>query len=472
MAAVNSVGVAFHLRHAEHPAFKAPVRSADSDSDGARMSEDFTPHPLRGRVLGEVHARPFAPVETPRRILHFAFVTDEESSARDRAALSSLCESLGIAPPAPGAKHHRAAFSGSLLRWESHSEFTTYTWEFGIAEAAAGEGPAAASSPFRPSPDTLASVMRLVPQPGPLMVGVDLHLIAASELPEGPQAVFGQVHLAAAEVEDGAALIATDFKPDAHGFVRILVVDRSLARVQAGGLVQRVLEIETYRTMALLGLPEAQALAPSVRRIETALPVLMDEMRASEGFEDNRRLLDRLTTLAAELESGAAGSLFRFGATRAYEELVRLRLRAIGEHPVAGIDSWSAFLARRIQPAIRTCISTEERQANLSRKLSRAAQLLRTRIDIELESQNRDLLHAMNARARVQLRLQQTVEGLSVAAITYYISGLIFRMLEGAARYGFTLDPYVGTAVSIPVILIGIALVVRRIRRLHDDSSP
>lgn len=436
------------------------------------MSDEFMPHPLRGRVLGEVHARPFAPVETPRRILHFAFMTDEEAATKDRQALDALCESLGVPGPAAGAKHHRAAFSGSLLRWESHSEFTTYTWEFdATSEGKPLEKPGCAIAPFRPTPDALANVMRLVPQPGPLMVSVDLHLIREADLPEGPQSIFGQVHIAAAEVEDAAALIATDFKPDAYGFVRILIVDRSLSRVQAGGLVQRVLEIETYRTTALLGLPEAQALAPSIRRTENALPVLMEEMRTSEGFEDNRRLLDRLTTLAAELESGAASSLFRFGATRAYEELVRLRLRAIGEQPIAGVDSWTAFLSRRIQPAIRTCISTEERQANLSRKLSRAAQLLRTRIEIELESQNRDLLQAMNARARVQLRLQQTVEGLSVAAITYYISGLVFRMLEGANRSGIAVDPYVGTAISIPFLLIALALTVRHVRRLHKESG-
>jgi uncharacterized membrane-anchored protein len=439
------------------------------------MSEEFTPHPLRGRVLGEVHARPFAPVETPRRILHFAFMTDEEAAARDREALAALCDSLGVPGPAAGAKHHRAVFSGSLLRWESHSEFTTYTWEFDKPlngkHAARSSAPDQASPTFSPAPDSLAGVMRLVPQPGPLMVSVDLHLVDAADLPNGPQSVFGPVHIAAAEVEDAAALIATDFKPDAHGFVRILIMDRSLGRVQAGGLVQRVIEIETYRTMALLGLPEAQALAPSIRRTENALPVLMEEMRTSEGFEDNRRLLDRLTTLAAELESGAASSLYRFGATRAYEELVRLRLKSIGEHPIAGTDSWSAFLARRIQPAIRTCTSTEERQANLSRKLSRAAQLLRTRIEIELESQNRDLLQAMNARARVQLRLQQTVEGLSVAAITYYISGLIFRVLEGASRSGFPVDPYVGTAISIPFLAIALALTVRHIRRLHKDAG-
>jgi len=229
------------------------------------------------------------------------------------------------------------------------------------------------------------------------------------------------------------------------------------------------LEVETYRTLALLGLPEAHRLGPALRRIEAELPRLMDKMQTSDGLETNRALLDRLTALAAELETGAAESLFRFGATRAYDELVRLRLEAIGERPIPGLSSWSAFLARRLAPAIRTCISTEERQANLSSKLARAADLLRTRVEIEVQNQNRDLLHTMNERGRVQLRLQQTVEGLSVAAISYYVASLAHLVLEGAHGAGVHVDPALGTAVVVPFALVGVAWVVRCIRRSHGD---
>jgi uncharacterized membrane-anchored protein len=270
-------------------------------------------------------------------------------------------------------------------------------------------------------------------------------------------------------VEDGAGVIATDFRPDPLGFVRVLVIDRGLGAPRAGALVQRLLEVETYRMLALLGLPEAQQLAPSIRRIETELPSILEEMQGAESLETNHRLLNRLTALAAELEAGAAGSLFRFGATRAYDELVKLRLDAIGERPLDGYPSWSAFLSRRMAPAIRTCSSTEDRQANLSRKLARAAQLLRTRVDIALESQNRDVLRTMNERVRLQLRLQQTVEGLSVAAITYYVASLAHLILEGVHAAGYPIDATVGTAVLVPVILVSVTLVVRHIRRQHPD---
>ncbi|MFX9012095.1 DUF3422 family protein, partial [Acinetobacter baumannii] len=80
------------------------------------------------------------------------------------------------------------------------------------------------------------------------------------------------------------------------------------------------------------------------------------------------------------------------GASRAYEEIVEQRLQTIGERKVAGLPTWSSFLARRMKPALRTCVTTEARQASLSLKLARAANLLRTRVDVELEQQNQELL--------------------------------------------------------------------------------
>ncbi|ACA17379.1 uncharacterized membrane-anchored protein [Methylobacterium sp. 4-46] len=420
-------------------------------------------HALRARVLAEVHARPFMPVKTPRRFLHYAFLTDGEAAAADRAALDAYCAGLGLPGPPAAAKQHRVVFSGAILRWESHSEFTTYTWEYADQQGLA----------FQPQPDALAGPMEGLPQPGDLLVAVDLHLLAAGEgdVPPEITATFSPSSLAVAQAEGGAAVIATDFQADPHGFVRVVVADRGMTRVAAGALVQRVLEIETYRTLALLGLPEAQALGPAIRRIETALPVLMEEMRASEGFEANHQLLDRLIALSAELEAGAARSLFRFGATRAYDELIRLRLDAIREQPIPGQTSWSVFLARRFNPAIRTCMATGERQDTLSEKLSRAAQMLRTRVDVELEKQNHAQLQAMNDRVRLQIRLQQTVEGLSVAAISYYVASLVHHVLEGAHAAGLPVDATIGTAAAVPAIVLAVAWTVRRIRRRHAEGE-
>src|SRR5436309_3091157 len=394
-------------------------------------TERLAAHPLRAAVLGEVHARPFTPIETPRRVLHFAFETTGERGEADRVALVAFCASRGLNEPPKGARHHRVVFGATGLRWEQHSEFTTYTRELPAEYA-----------PFHPPATILAGPMGLVPQPGPVLAAIDLHLVGDTEARLAPERLFDRASIAAAENSDSTALYATDFQSDPAGFVRILIVDRGLGAERAGALTQRVLELETYRTLALLGLPEAQRLAPSVRRVEMRLAEVTAATRGAQDLEANQRLLQELTALAAELEAGAAESQFRFGASRAYDQIVHLRLQTIGERKFGGLPTWTSFLARRMAPAIRTIATLQERQANLADNVARAANLLRTRVDVELESQNRDVLRSMNERTRLQLMLQATVEGLSVAAISYYVVGLFGYMVKGAHDAGvIRIDP-------------------------------
>ena len=421
----------------------------------------LTPHPLRAAILGELHARP---LQVPSRILHFGFETSGARAQADRANLVAFCHSRGLPPPAAAEKHHRAPFGTTILRWEQHSEFTTYTWEM-----PADPG----GIPFHPDAASLAAPMRLVPQPGPLLVAVDLQLLADDAPRTAPERLFDRASLAVAENSDGVAVYATDFQPGPSGFVRILVVDRGMDAERAGALVQRVIEVETYRTLALLGLPEAQRLAPSIAASERRLVEVTEQMRrAARDLASNHKLLDELTALAAEVEAGAAASVFRFGASRAYEEIVEQRLQTIGERKVGGLPTWTSFLARRMKPALRTCVTLENRQSGLSLKLARAANLLRTRVDVELEQQNQELLKSMNARTRLQLRLQTTVEGLSVAAITYYVVGLLGYLVKAAHDSGrMTMEPSLVTAAFVPVCAFAIWWTVRRIRRKHTAGE-
>jgi uncharacterized membrane-anchored protein len=429
------------------------------DGEAARL----VPHPLRAAILGEVHARPFTPLSVPSRVIHFAFDTSGPRAQTDRANLVAFCRTRGLTPPAPAEKHHRAPFGTTVLRWEQHSEFTTYTWELPSDPG---------SIPFHPDAISMASAMRLVPQPGPLLVAIDLHLLADAAERTAPERLFDRASLAVAENSDGAAIYATDFQPGPSGFVRILIVDRGLEAERAGALAQRVIEIETYRTLALLGLPEAQRLAPSIAASEKRLVEMTEEMQRTADLASNHRLLDELTALAADVEAGAAASGYRFGASRAYEELVEQRLQTIGERKVRGLPTWSSFLARRMKPAMRTCVTTEARQSNLSLKLARAANLLRTRVDVELEQQNQELLKSMNARTRLQLRLQATVEGLSVAAITYYVVGLFGYLVKALHDSGrMVIEPSIVTAAFVPVAAVSIWWTVRRIRSRHIGNE-
>jgi uncharacterized membrane-anchored protein len=122
---------------------------------------------------------------------------------------------------------------------------------------------------------------------------------------------------------------------------------------------------------------------------------------------------------------------------------------------------------------MRTCESIRKRQEELAAHVARASNLLRTRVDVALESQNQDLLQSMNRRAQLQLRLQTTVEGLSVAAISYYVVGLIGDAAKALKPLGFFLDPEVVIAVAIPFVVGIVWRGVRHVRRIADrDDKP
>lgn len=427
---------------------------------------DFELHPQRGAVLAEVHARPFTRLTGPVTVLRLAFLGQGEAAAADRQKFVAFCMAHGQTPPEDGTKHHQVTIGATQLRWEQHSEFSTFTWILGGSETSVRRfGEIEAES---------AALVRSLHQSGQLLVAVKLEVEQTSAALERAQQLFERSSLAIAAVRSGPAVVASDFRTDDQGFIRILVCNDGLSPGRLGALVQRVLEIETYRTLALLGLPAALELAPSVDHIGRRLVEVLEEMQRAEDLKLNNHLLTELTALAASLEKGAAASSFRFGASRAYNDIVQARLAVIEGGEIAGYPTWSSFLARRMAPAMRTCATMEDRQADLSIKLARAADLLRTRVDVELEEQNRDLLRSMNERTRLQLRLQSTVEGLSVAAIGYYVVSLFGYLAKGAHDGGLHVEPSLATAIFVPVAVAVIWIVTRNIRRRHlkhDEMS-
>jgi uncharacterized membrane-anchored protein len=304
--------------------------------------------------------------------------------------------------------------------------------------------------------------------PGELLVAVHLALLAREAPPPSHADLarcFVADSLVGGEIAGGAAMAYTDFRIHEDGFGRVLLRDCGLGGRRAGRVVQRLLEIETYRMMALLALPLAREAGPEIARVERDLAAAVAAMTGSEGIDDERALLGRLTRLAADIEALAARTSYRFGAARAYASLVDQRIVELKEQPVAGLQTIAEFMERRLVPAMRTCQSVAERQETLAARIARASELLRTRVDVALEGQNRDLLRSMNRRARLQLLLQETVEGLSVVAITYYALGLVSYLAKGAHRFVPWLDLDLAPALALPVVLASVWWGIRRIRR-------
>lgn len=426
------------------------ARELPSSAGGTVLG--FPAHRGRNAAVGEIHSRPHPLIESPRVLIRLCFMT-EGGFGVDHAVLTELSRAQGVVAPDRDARHHVIRWGHGTLRWERHTEFSTYLWEGPPGNGSAMDHPFGHGFSY----------------PGTVISGIRLEIVPWTEESEQRISEFDPESLCISKVERGTAQVVTDFRQDRDGLTRILVLDRGLSPSRRGALAQRLLEIETYRTLALLGLPLAQTLSARLRKIEDSLAQLTTEMRLSES-RDSQKLLASLTELAAELEADAAASLYRFGASRAYDGIVTERLSSLAEEPVTGHDTLAAFLERRLAPAMRTCRSVEERQANLSRKLTRATTLLRTWVDVEVERQNRDLLSSMNDRARLQLRLQQTVEGLSVAAVSYYVVGLVGYLAKGATIAGVAVKPELVTALSVPLVVLVMWLFVRRIRGRHSDE--
>jgi uncharacterized membrane-anchored protein len=418
---------------------------------------DFVEHEDRAAVLAELHLRPFLQFTTPHSFQHFGFVIEPHGGLKEFAAFSALCAQLGAPPPPEGARFHRIEHGRWTLRWELHSEFASYVWSLPEATAAGLETEA-------PLPPGFAGY-----QPaGRLMVRIALALVARLGAPEDIERPFDRTSLVVVSAAEGGARVATDFKADGSGTVRFLIEDLDLTPTRAGRLVQRVLELETYRTLALLGLPLARRAEPTVRHVEEEILRLSHAMTGAASAAFNRLLLQQLTALSAELEAQIASTAYRFGATRAYAELVRARLDVIRETEHGGYVSFSRFLRRRFGPAIATCEAIDRRQQQLAERLAHAVDLLRTRIQSELEDQNRLLLASMNRRSRMQLRLQQTVEGLSIAAVSYYIVGLLGYAAKGLKEAGglpSMVTPEMVAGFGVPFVIAGVWWMLHRARR-------
>ncbi|MGF1593178.1 MAG: DUF3422 family protein [Kiloniellaceae bacterium] len=430
------------------------------------MIDGLRDHPLRATLNAEVHSRPFAKLQAPERISHLALLSGEGAAPRERRHVAALCQSRGLAGPPENTNHFTCDLGPFRLKWERHTEFSTYTFFL--------NGPFA-DAPFAGRAVDLVPREWIAGLPGDMLVGVHLELLAAgSREPDAAalQEMFGHDNIVGGLVSGGSAAVWMDFRVQDDGFARILLRDGDLRPRQAGRLVQRLLEIETYRMMALLAFPAAKRHSAGLASIGERLTTITGRLTEGGDIGAERRLLDELMALSSEIEDVAAATTYRFSAASAYYALVLRRVEELREQRVEGLQTLSEFVDRRLAPAMRTCEAVAERLETLSRRVARASQLLRARVDIQLEAQNRDLLESMNRRARLQLRLQQTVEGLSIAAITYYLASLVGYLAKGLKAGGLPVNPEIATAASIPLLVPAIWLGLRQLhRRLRRDDG-
>lgn len=427
----------------------------------------LTDHPRRYELANELHARPFPRLHAPSRAAYLAIRSAGDAARRDRdldrAHLIALLDRFGAAHPAPEATHFMGELGKYHLKWESHTEFVTYTlFADGVGDTHFDDGTFELFPKdwleIAPGQRVTSALLRIEP--------LQSEDWACTRL----DSWLERESLAVAHVLDGEMAVASDFRIDTDGHMRFALFTRPECGAQRiGRVLQRLCEIETYKSMSMLGLVQARRINHEMADIELELAALMDQMTVKDaGPADD--MLDDVLRLSTQIERLVAQTNFRFGATGAYAAIVEQRIDVLREERFMGRQLFSEFMMRRFDPAMRTVSAAKRQLENLADRAERAANLLRTKVDVDRQVQNQALLASMDRRADLQLQLQETVEGLSVVAISYYAVGL-----AGYAIYPF-LEPLglskgLALAGITPLVLGLVWFGLRRLKALHHAKS-
>lgn len=429
-------------------------------------------HPDRFRLTEELHARPFESSVAPIDAFLFAKHTGEGATEAEFEHLKGFCKHHQLTPPKVNCRHYRCQVLGQTIRWERHGEFTTFTLY----------SPSIGASPFESEPPEFFTDW-LSTTAGTMLVATKLCVRETADYAVTEQqcsALFAKESTVSANIASQEAQVWTDLKIHDCGYNRILLLNHKLTPSKMGRVMYRLLDISTYRNMALLALPEAQKAARDIARIDRDLTQLLNQLNVnannesshiqisvsvSESVKSDTSMLQLLTELSMQIQTLSAKIRYRLSAAEAYYAIVNSRIKELNETRIEGYQTIGEFLQRRLSPAMRTCINVDQRLEDLSQRTARAVDLLRTRLDLNLEHQNHALLEAMNKRARIQVRLQETVEGLSIAAITYYIIGLISYLAKSSELFTIGIKPEHIVGLSVVPVALLVYFSVRRIKR-------
>jgi uncharacterized membrane-anchored protein len=415
----------------------------------------FTDHPLRTRVVSEMHMRRMPPLSPPMLMIQIVRLLEPAERAAERLHV------LAMPGVSPGEINERNRHIGAQrsdqteFLWECHSEATTATLIM----------PASAADAFTANVEDSASLQWLLNAPGKVLRAVRIAIVSNNDDAAGTMSAAG---FSAAELVSctiGPVRIWSDFLIRDDNFGRLLVAGGNLPAADLGRVVQQVQELGNYRNLALLGLPLAQEQGPRVASLEQALVDIAKRMAAGEAEPS---LLDQLCELAAQVTAITATTAFRMSATAAYAQIVEDRIEALNSNGIAGYQTLEEFTERRLLPATRTCASFTSRLESLSVRIERATSLLRTRVEMALQSQNAALLQSMDKNAERQLRLQRVVEGLSVVAISYYAVSLLSYILRAAADYYHVPHDQLIAFSVVPVLILVWIFLRRKVRQIVE----
>lgn len=424
---------------------------------------------LRGELHHEIHARPPANIHLPALVFYVAVLNQGVSVEAELAHLRLLKGQQDLQPEDVAGNFVRLQCDGFTLKWERHSEYSRYSIVQPLTETI--------SSVFltpRLFDCLLADSQWIKTIPGQTLAAIAIAMQPAAIRSQGYRyedlkAWFPDTDIVASLIgANSHSCAASDFVLREDGVVRMAVFsEESSPGTRAGRLAQRLLELETYRLLALRGLSESKKISPILAELEHSLGEVTSRLEANaEGHEE---LFGLHMAMAAKVERAIADSSYRFAATMAYEALVNQRIEELRERTLPGTPSIGEFVRRRLSPASATVASTSRRLASLSDRVGRSSALLRAHVDIATEAKSQQLLEKLAIGQRTQLRLQVTVEGLSIAAITYYVTSLIAHGVHALEGLGIALHAEVVAGACIPLVALMVWRFSRRVHKAIDE---
>jgi uncharacterized membrane-anchored protein len=390
------------------------------------------------------------------RAVHFT----PGEAAEHHAAVDALTTSPGMTATPVQDGFQLLQLGAADLRIERHNEFTTFT----VLAPQSG-------TPFDESAADHLPAGWLEAIPGRVLAAVE---IASEEVPDEDAGTtktmervaeqFSMERLVGGWVTEGAASVWSHFRLDGRSATRFLVQGHRLTSGRYGRLLQRLVEIETYRLAAMLSLPLARDVLPQVEALEAQHLALVERIGAMDSG-DERTLLGDLTHLSLQTERLQARCGSRFSLTTSYTRILSSRVRELREEQVPGYQTISEFFDRRLARAWNACERAEAGLDTLATRIQSTTALLRTRVEVNLQSQNQQLLASVDRRAAAQLRLQHNVEGLSVVVLTYYLASLVKLVLEGTKDAGVHVHTALGVTLVLPLLALGVWWKVRHLKQ-------
>jgi uncharacterized membrane-anchored protein len=417
-------------------------------------------HELRTSLNNEIHGRPSVLVQGGQSAVFMVFTKSQYEHAEVITHINKFCTICGVNPPDPAQRYFIAEGDDFTFRWESHLEFYTLTFVYEHNDL------------FYKDPLSFVDQEWLQNLPGQRVVALHLEAVDAQDdrhdfyyankyfEQRGSQEFIGSY------VSDKDAQVLTDLHIRDNGFLRFLVINKELSPPRLGRLVQRIFEIESYRIMSLLTFPLAKQIREEVAVIDKKLYEVTEHLTREELEVDlERSILMDLISLSKRVEKLKLQGSFRFAAAKAYFEIVQDRIHMLRESRIEGFYRFGRYIARRLSPAMRTCESVELQLEGASKSISRAIELLRAKVDISVQAQNNVMLESLDNRAHFQIKLQETVEGLSIVAISYYLMGLLGYFLKGLGEAYPVFKSPATLTLFIPVVLFGVWITIKKLKK-------